>query len=218
MAKPENERELQERLIRVQADLKAPKNQYNSFGKYKYRSCEDIEAALKPLLLREGLVLTITDTVTQVGGQFGEKPTRYYLKATATVRYQDAFTSVTGLAREDETKKGMDGAQITGTASSYARKYALNGLFLIDDTRDSDATDTRERRKRAQRPADNLDGVRSAFTRYTKASGAEAGSAMRELCEAIGVDSLHGISDGKVAEAIAWLNSRIDAIGQTNGK
>ena len=125
------ERNLQDSLIEIQKRLKAPKSQYNSFGKYKYRSCEDILEAVKPLLASEGVLLTITDEIVVLGN-------RFYLKATATVRKGDAEVSNASYAREDDSKKGMDGSQITGTASSYARKYALNGLFLIDDTKDAD--------------------------------------------------------------------------------
>jgi len=125
------EKNLQESLIEIQKKLKAPKGQYNSFGKYKYRSCEDILEAVKPLLTENGVLLTLTDQVLEIGS-------RIYVKATATVAKGDDSTYITAYAREDDTKKGMDGSQITGTASSYARKYALNGLFLIDDTKDAD--------------------------------------------------------------------------------
>ena len=126
-----------EKLIKVQSELKAPKGQFNSFGKYHYRSCEDILEALKPLLKKHGLLLIITDHVTEVGG-------RVYVKATAIVRDGDQQVACEAYARESETKKGMDDSQITGTASSYARKYALNGLFLIDDTKDADTMDNSE--------------------------------------------------------------------------
>ena len=124
-----------ERLIKIQQELKAPKNQYNKFGEYNYRSWEDILIAVKPLLKEQGLALTISDEIVQLGE-------RYYIKAVATIY------DVTGkelhhcqaYAREAEQKTKMDVAQITGAASSYARKYALNGLFLIDDVKDPDAT------------------------------------------------------------------------------
>ena len=122
----------------IQSELKAPKGQRNDFGKYNYRSCEDIFEAVKPLLAKYGLVLVCSDELENIGD-------RYYVHAKATLI--DASDSNFMLcnhayAREEETKKGMDGSQITGASSSYARKYALNGLFLIDDTRDSDATNT----------------------------------------------------------------------------
>ena len=126
---------IQRALLAIQQGLKAPKGQYNSFGKYKYRSCEDILEAVKPLLQQQGCVLTISDEVQQVGE-------RYYIVAKATISDGEENISVTAAAREEESKKGMDASQISGTASSYARKYALNGLFCIDDTKDADATNT----------------------------------------------------------------------------
>lgn len=120
-------------LKSIQAELKAPKGQTNRFGGYKYRSCEDILEAVKPLLNKYNCVLTISDDIVNIG-------TRFYVKATATLGEVDGDGTITNTAyaREEETKKGMDGSQLTGTASSYARKYALNGLFCIDDTKDAD--------------------------------------------------------------------------------
>jgi len=130
---------LYQKLLRVQTQLKAPKNQYNIFGKYYYRSCEDITEAVKPLLAEENLVMTISDELILIGE-------RYYVKATVTVIDGETGEKheVHAYAREAESKKGMDESQITGAASSYARKYALNGMFAIDDTKDSDATNTHE--------------------------------------------------------------------------
>jgi len=122
---------LQEKIIWVQKELKAPKGQYNKFGKFNYRSCEDILEAVKPLLADKGLQQTISDRIIHVGE-------RYYIEATVTVTDGENDLSVTALAREAKSKKGMDSSQITGTASSYARKYALNGLWLIDDTKEAD--------------------------------------------------------------------------------
>lgn len=132
-----------EKLMNIQQELKAPKGQYNSFGKYKYRSCEDILESLKPVLSKFKLAIIISDDVVDVNS-------RNYIKATITlinVEKPDEQIQVTALAREEETKKGMDGSQITGASSSYARKYALNGIFAIDDTKDSDATNTGEEKK-----------------------------------------------------------------------
>lgn len=124
---------IKEKLLNIQQELKAPKGQYNSFGKYKYRSCEDILEAVKPILAKYKTVLSISDEVLMVGD-------RFYIKATATLSdaESDETISNTALAREEVEKKGQDASQITGTASSYARKYCLNGLFLIDDTKDAD--------------------------------------------------------------------------------
>ena len=119
-------------LVNIQNELKAPKSNFNSFGKYRYRSAEDILTAVKPLLAKYCCTMTITDEVVFIGG-------RFYIKATATITDEEGNTeSVSAFAREDESKKGMDGSQITGTASSYSRKYCLNGMFLIDDTKDAD--------------------------------------------------------------------------------
>ena len=125
-------KKIYEKLAKVQAELKAPKGQFNSFGKYHYRSQEDILEAVKPILSRQGMTINLTDDIVLVGE-------RYYVKSTATVSDGTDTISVTAFAREPSEKKGMDESQITGTASSYARKYALNGLFAIDDTKDSDA-------------------------------------------------------------------------------
>ena len=120
------------KLTQIQSELKAPKNQYNSFGKYKYRNCEDILEAVKPLLAKYDCKLIITDEVINIG-------TRFYIKATAKFKSEDGVVEVSAMAREEESKKGMDGSQVSGAASSYARKYCLNGLFLIDDTKDADS-------------------------------------------------------------------------------
>lgn len=132
-----------ERIIKIREELKCPKNQYNSFGKYSYRSCEDILEAVKPLLTKYELSLTISDDIVQVGE-------RYYVKATCRIHDKEGkeIISNTAYAREEEEKKGQDGSQITGTSSSYARKYCLNGLFLIDDTKDADTDEyTKETNK-----------------------------------------------------------------------
>ena len=124
---------MNDKLLKVQQELKAPKSQRNNFGGYNYRSCEDIFEAVKPILEKEKLTLRVTDELVLIGD-------RYYIKATAILSDGKETIENIAYAREEETKKGMDGSQITGASSSYARKYALNGLFLIDDTLDSDAT------------------------------------------------------------------------------
>jgi hypothetical protein len=122
-------------LISIQQELKAPKGQYNSFGKYHYRSCEDILEAVKPLLGKHNCILNISDQIELVGD-------RFYVKATATIiNSEGKSVATTAFAREQESKTGMDTSQLTGSTSSYARKYALNGLFCIDDTKDADTMD-----------------------------------------------------------------------------
>lgn len=125
-----------EALIKIQSELVATKSQYNSFGKYYYRSCEDILEAVKPLLSKYGAELTISDDVVSVGD-------RVYVKATVSITDGKETKTVTAFAREPLDRKGQDSSQITGATSSYARKYALNGLFLIDDNKDADTDENR---------------------------------------------------------------------------
>lgn len=125
-------------LAQIQKELKAPKGQFNKFGNYRYRSCEDILEAVKPIAAKHDGYVTLSDSIEEIGG-------RVYVKATATLHSEDGESSVAAYAREAESKKGMDDAQITGAASSYARKYALNGLFAIDDTKDADSTNTNDK-------------------------------------------------------------------------
>lgn len=128
-------KEFYARLAEIQRTLNAPKNQYNNFGKYKYRSCEDILEGVKPLL--GGLFLSISDEIVPIGD-------RYYVKAIATITDGESSHTATAMAREEESKKGMDAAQVTGATSSYARKYCLNGLFGIDDSKDADTNEHRQ--------------------------------------------------------------------------
>ena len=138
-----------EKLAVIQQELIAPKNQYNSFGKYNYRSCEDILEGLKPCLKKVNAAVTVSDELVQIGD-------RYYIKATATLHDAESGQSVsnTAYAREDEGKKGMDVSQVTGATSSYARKYALNGLFCIDDVKDADTRDNRQNEAEEQKKAE----------------------------------------------------------------
>ena len=140
-----------EKLALIQSELKAPKAQRNDFGKYNYRNCEDILEALKPLLLKHKCTLYISDSLERIGE-------RYYIKASVILKdfEGDGEISNTSFAREEESKKGMDGSQVTGACSSYARKYALNGLFAIDDTKDSDFTNSLSEKK----PLSNADHAR----------------------------------------------------------
>ncbi|HFU4201840.1 TPA: ERF family protein [Streptococcus suis] len=136
-------------LCSIQTELVAPKGQYNSFGKYNYRSAEDILEALKPLLKKHDASLVLNDDIEQIGD-------RYYVRATVTLFACGSSISAQASAREEDTKKGMDGSQITGTASSYARKYALNGLFAIDDNKDPDTDEYANqtgKQAQAQKPA-----------------------------------------------------------------
>lgn len=131
-----------EKLLNIQTELKAPKGQRNNFGKYNYRSCEDILEAVKPLLKKEKCTLIINDEIERIEN-------RYYIKATVNLIDVESGEKISSnaYAREEENKKGMDGSQVTGASSSYARKYALNGLFAIDDTKDSDATNQHDKKQ-----------------------------------------------------------------------
>ena len=163
-----------QKIVAIQSELKAPKNQFNSFGKYKYRSCEDILEGVKPLLNKYGLLQTIRDEVCMVGD-------RYYIQATVMVASdgKDEMVYVTALAREPENKKGMDESQITGTASSYARKYALNGMWLIDDTKDAD-TDEHQQQKERKKPTLNSDSEKWEKAVHSFAKGEADLTAIRK--------------------------------------
>ncbi|EBB8134202.1 recombinase [Salmonella enterica] len=157
-------KEFYARLAEIQEHLNAPKNQYNSFGKYKYRSCEDILEGVKPLL--KGLFLSISDEIVLIGN-------RYYVKATATITDGENSHSASAIAREEENKKGMDAAQVTGATSSYARKYCLNGLFGIDDAKDADTDEHKQQQNAAPakkaKPASSShypEQVLKAFSEY----------------------------------------------------
>jgi hypothetical protein len=134
------------KLHTIQSEIKAPKGQFNQFGKYKYRSCEDILEAAKPVLLKHGFSITLTDDIVEIGG-------RIYVKSTATITDGKETYSAIAFAREEESKKGMDAAQITGACGSYSRKYALNGLLALDDTKDADAINQHDEVKETAKPA-----------------------------------------------------------------
>lgn len=203
------------RLMRVQRDLKAPKNQYNSFGKYRYRSCEDILEGVKPILQEYGCAIVLSDTIEQIGD-------RFYVKATATFYDCETGESVsnTAYARESDDKKGMDASQITGTASSYARKYALNGLLLIDDTKDADTDENRNEAIGRSRS----DGAKKAME--TKEQNAKDNAnqiisekdanVLRELMKKKGIDPNQKFKGKEIAEltnaewvqAVNWLEKK----------
>lgn len=176
------EKTFNEKVVSVQSSLKAPKGQFNKFGKYNYRSLEDINEAVKPLLAKEGLKLTISDELVLIGD-------RIYVKSTAHLSDGSEYINVSGYAREAESKKGMDESQITGTASSYARKYALNGLFLIDDTKDADTNENQnERNERSKtqsnkRPPQESKGTKSADKNSKELSNAQRDMAIHKMTE-----------------------------------
>ena len=184
-----------EKLLKAQVELKAPKGQYNSFGKYKYRSCEDILEALKPVLDKFKLTLFIKDDVIEVN-------TRNYVKATiilVNIEKPDEIIETSALAREEETKKGMDGSQITGASSSYARKYALNGMFMIDDTKDSDSTNTHGKDKIEQEKVQEFLNSRDGMIERLKEN--LSSDKLKRTLEAFKVEELWQMTDEQLKEA-----------------
>ena len=189
-----------EKLQKIQKELKAPKGQYNSFGKYKYRSAEDILEAVKPILDSNGCALTISDNVIYIGD-------RYYIQATVTLydsKTGSVIAEVCALAREEEEKKGQDSSQITGTASSYARKYALNGLFCIDDTKDADTDEYAKTTGRAKKP----EGCASEMTYRDKvyAVAKERGLSVHEIAKDYGLNG--NTTEERFAEVLKDLEGR----------
>ena len=185
-------KEINIKLMNIQQELKAPKGQYNSFGKYAYRSCEDILEAVKPLLKKEKVVLTISDELQYIGN-------RYYIKATATLidTESEATISNSAYAREEETKKGMDGSQITGASSSYARKYALNGLFGIDDNKDSDTTNIQSKEEKEDKKASpkQIELIQKYYQ----------GENLTKLLEVNNLENLEDMSINKASEILSKL-------------
>lgn len=185
-------KEINIKLMNIQQELKAPKGQYNSFGKYAYRSCEDILEAVKPLLKKEKVVLTISDELQYIGN-------RYYIKATATLidTESEATISNSAYAREEETKKGMDGSQITGASSSYARKYALNGLFGIDDNKDSDTTNIQNKEEKEDKKASpkQIELIQKYYQ----------GENLTKLLEVNNLEKLEDMSINKASEILSKL-------------
>ena len=188
--------EIYGQLRLIQSRLKAPKGQYNSFGKYKYRSCEDILEAVKPILSETGCTLILSDSIECFGN-------RFYVKATATI-YDGSGNHVENVAfaREDEQKKGMDGSQITGTASSYARKYALNGLLLIDDTKDADTDEYKNQsdKKQEMKPEEPEQPAYPNRNEMLREVGLKYpnGEVRNKLLAALKVESLEKMSDAQL--------------------
>lgn len=200
-----------EKLMNIQKELKAPKGQYNSFGKYKYRSCEDILESVKPLLEKYKVTIILTDKLEQIGE-------RYYIRAMAILIDTESDNSIenTAYAREEETKKGMDGSQITGTSSSYARKYALNGLLLIDDTKDADTDEfakennkgkTKEEPKEKKITPGQLKVLSKLYT----------GDNLVKLLELNNLERLEDMSMEKANEIILKLKKKGEEKNEVNG-
>lgn len=190
------------KVSEIQAELKAPKNRRNTFGNYNYRSCEDILEAVKPLCRAKGMILTLTDEPVDVNGW-------HYIKATATLTDGQESVSVSASARESETKKGMDDSQISGTASSYARKYALNGLFLIDDTKDAD---TDEYQKERTNRTNQAKSDKEAEDIAKQIVGQTNLAALRGMCEKTGskvedIFKYYGIASESEMTMAMWTDA-----------
>ena len=182
----------------IQHKLKAPKGQYNSFGKYNYRSCEDILEGVKPLLKEHNLALLIDDEIVQIGE-------RYYVKATAKITDGREIVSATAYAREPDTKKGMDESQITGATSSYARKYALNALLCIDDTKDADTMDNSK--KPVQQTQETVYNWQTLKARATQ-GGISEEDLVHYVTETFKVSKPSELKQEHYQQAFNWVNAK----------
>lgn len=189
---------LNQRVGDIQHKLKAPKGQYNSFGKYNYRSCEDILEGVKPLLKEHNLALLIDDEIVQIGE-------RYYVKATAKITDGREIVSATAYAREPDTKKGMDESQITGATSSYARKYALNALLCIDDTKDADTMDNSK--KSAQQTQETVYNWQTLKARATQ-GGISEEELVHYVTETFKVSKPADLKQDHYQQAFNWVNAK----------
>lgn len=187
-----------EKIVAIQSELKAPKGQYNSFGKYNYRSCEDILEGVKPLLAKHGLVLTIRDGIELIGD-------RFYVKATATITDGKEQLSTDAYARESADKKGMGASQVTGATSSYARKYALNGLLAIDDTKDADTMDNSK--KPAQQTQETVYNWQTLKARATQ-GGISEDDLKHYLKETLKVNESKDMTQEHYQQAFNWVNAQ----------
>lgn len=187
-----------EKIVSIQSELKAPKGQYNSFGKYNYRSCEDILEGVKPLLAKHGLVLTIQDSIDLIGD-------RFYVKATATITDGKEQLSTSAYARESLDKKGMDASQVTGATSSYARKYALNGLLAIDDTKDADTMD--DSKKPVQQTQETVYNWQTLKARATQ-GGISEEELVQYVTETFKVSKPSELKQEHYQQAFNWVNAK----------
>lgn len=189
---------LNQRVVDIQHKLKAPKGQYNSFGKYNYRSCEDILEGVKPLLKEHNLALLIDDEIVQIGE-------RYYVKVTAKITDGREIVSATAYAREPDTKKGMDESQITGATSSYARKYALNALLCIDDTKDADTMDNSK--KPVQQTQETVYNWQTLKARATQ-GGISEEDLVHYVTETLKVKKPSELTQEHYQQAFNWVNAK----------
>lgn len=185
----------QQKIVAIQSMLKAPKGQYNSFGKYNYRSCEDILEGVKPLLSEQELILTIEDSIEMIGD-------RYYVKATATLSDGTNSISTSAYARESLDKKGMDASQVTGATSSYARKYALNGLLCIDDTKDADTMNNTK--QDTQESVYNWNTLKARATQ----GGISETDLKHYLKDTLKVNAVNEMKQEHYQQAFNWVNAK----------
>lgn len=185
----------QQKIVAIQSMLKAPKGQYNSFGKYNYRSCEDILEGVKPLLSEQELILTIEDSIEMIGD-------RYYVKATATLSDGTNSINTSAYARESLDKKGMDASQVTGATSSYARKYALNGLLCIDDTKDADTMNNTK--QDAQESVYNWNTLKARATQ----GGISETDLKHYLKDTLKVNAVNEMKQEHYQQAFNWVNAK----------
>ena len=185
----------QQKIVAIQSMLKAPKGQYNSFGKYNYRSCEDILEGVKPLLSEQELILTIEDSIEMIGD-------RYYVKATATISDGTNSISTSAYARESLDKKGMDASQVTGATSSYARKYALNGLLCIDDTKDADTMNNAK--QDTQESVYNWNTLKARATQC----GISETNLKHYLKDTLKVNAVNEMKQEHYQQAFNWVNAQ----------
>lgn len=189
---------LVQKVMKIQSTLNAPKNQYNNFGKYAYRNCEDILEALKPLLAEQELILTISDSIEEVSG-------RFYVKATVKVTDGENSLENTAYARESESKKGMDDSQVTGATSSYARKYALNGMFAIDDNKDADSNEQAKEQKGRQ-------NQQRQQARNDKPDNAASPAQVKALM--VHYNRVCKTDEERLAKASQWTKRKIESFNQ----
>ena len=207
----ETKKNLYEKLLNIQAKLSAPKSQYNSFSNFYYRSCEDILEAVKPLLEENKVTLKISDEMIEIGG-------RNYIKSTATLIDLESATSIenTAYAREPEARKGMSEEQLSGSCSSYCRKYCLNGLFLIDDNKDADTDEASE--KPTKKVVAKKDDDKATPVQIQMLKKVYTGEALKKLLDTNKIDKIEDLPMAKASEYVAAIKSKIEKSKEANNE
>ena len=207
----ETKKNLYEKLLNIQAELSAPKNQYNSFSNFYYRSCEDILEALKPLLVKNKVTLKISDEMVEIG-------TRCYIKSTATLIDLESATSIenTAYAREPESRKGMSEEQLSGSCSSYCRKYCLNGLFLIDDNKDPDMDNGTE--KTTKKATTKVNNDKATPVQVQMLKKVYTGDALKKLLDTNKISKIEDLPMAKASEYVAAIKAKLDKSKEENNE